>query len=421
MSKMVRLSDVADLTVGFVGTMAEHYVDNGVPFLRSLNVKPFSIVSDDLKYISKEFSESIAKSILHEGDIIIVRTGIPGTCVVVPAEYDGCNCSDVVIVHPNREMVDENYLAAYINIWGQRQVQNNKVGAIQKHFNISAATEMLVYLPSIEVQKKYAKIILALNKKINNNLLLCTELESMAKTIYDYWFLQFDFPDENGNPYRQSGGKMVWNEELKREIPEGWETISLQNNYFVDRGVSYTSEDIASSDGIPMLNLACVDINRKYRDGQLKYTKGNVPSDKKLHGGEMLIACTDLTRNRNIIGCPILVPADGLEYTYSMDLARVKSSNKNLLDMYLYQTLRTEFYHDYIKMWASGTNVLHLNLKGLDWYSVVLPPLEMQEIYSKIVMTVHEKYSKALAENRQLVSLRDFLLPMLMNGQARVV
>lgn len=421
MSKMVRLSDVANLTVGFVGTMAEHYVDNGVPFLRSLNVKPFSIVSDDLKYISKEFSESIAKSILHEGDIIIVRTGIPGTCAVVPAEYDGCNCSDVVIVHPNREVVDENYLAAYINIWGQRQVQNNKVGAIQKHFNISAATEMLVYLPSIEVQKKYAKIILALNKKINNNLLLCTELESMAKTIYDYWFLQFDFPDENGNPYRQSGGKMVWNEELKREIPEGWETISLQNNYFVDRGVSYTSEDIASSDGIPMLNLACVDINRKYRDGQLKYTKGNVPSDKKLHGGEMLIACTDLTRNRNIIGCPILVPADGLEYTYSMDLARVKSSNKNLLDMYLYQTLRTEFYHDYIKMWASGTNVLHLNLKGLDWYSVVLPPLEMQEIYSKIVMTVHEKYSKALAENRQLVSLRDFLLPMLMNGQARVV
>lgn len=94
MSKFVKLSSIAELTVGFVGTMAKHYEDEGIPFLRSLNIKPFKIISDDMKYVSAEFSNSLSKSILHKGDVVIVRTGIPGTCCVVPAEYDGCNCSD---------------------------------------------------------------------------------------------------------------------------------------------------------------------------------------------------------------------------------------------------------------------------------------------------------------------------------------
>ena len=139
MSKFVKLSSIAELTVGFVGTMAKHYEDEGIPFLRSLNIKPFKIISDDMKYVSAEFSNSLSKSILHKGDVVIVRTGIPGTCCVVPAEYDGCNCSDVVIVHPNTELVNPHYLAAYINFWGQRQIQNNKVGAYSAPPSLTAA------------------------------------------------------------------------------------------------------------------------------------------------------------------------------------------------------------------------------------------------------------------------------------------
>ena len=227
MSKFVKLSSIAELTVGFVGTMAKHYEDEGIPFLRSLNIKPFKIISDDMKYVSAEFSNSLSKSILHKGDVVIVRTGIPGTCCVVPAEYDGCNCSDVVIVHPNTELVNPHYLAAYINFWGQRQIQNNKVGAIQQHFNVHSAEEMLIFLPDITEQEKIAKTIVALNGKIENNFSVCVELEAMAKTLYDYWFTQFDFPNAVGKPYRSSGGEMEWNEQLKREIPKGWDIGNL--------------------------------------------------------------------------------------------------------------------------------------------------------------------------------------------------
>ena len=168
-SRRVRLADIAELTVGFVGNMAKQYMNEGVKFFRSLNIKPFRIVEDDLKYVSKEFSESLRKSILHGNDLIIVRTGIPGTCCVVPKDYEGCNCADVVLVRPNLELVNPHYLAAYINVWGKKQVENNKVGAIQKHFNVKSAEEMLIDLPDLESQNKVAKILCDLNDKIIKN------------------------------------------------------------------------------------------------------------------------------------------------------------------------------------------------------------------------------------------------------------
>ncbi|MCR5540105.1 MAG: restriction endonuclease subunit S [Ruminococcus sp.] len=165
----MKLSEVAELTVGFVGTMAEHYTDSGVPFLRSLNVKPYYIDDTDIKYISSDFCSKISKSILHTDDIIIVRTGVPGTCCVVPENYNGCNCSDVVIVRPNKEKVEPHFLAAYINIWGQKQIHNNRVGAVQKHFNVHSAEELLISLPDIYTQRKIADLIKYINGLIQNN------------------------------------------------------------------------------------------------------------------------------------------------------------------------------------------------------------------------------------------------------------
>jgi len=256
MSKWIKLKSLADLTVGFVGTMAKHYENEGVPFLRSLNIKPFKIVDDDMKYISQEFCDKLSKSALREGDVVIVRTGIPGTCCVIPTEYNGCNCSDVVIVHPNTELVNAHYLAAFINIWGQRQIHNNKVGAIQQHFNVRSAEEMLIYLPDKAKQEKIADLVVAVNKKIENNNIVCFELETMAKTLYDYWFVQFDFPDENGRPYRTSGGAMEWNDQLKREIPKGWGVKSIIDEFDVCCGYPFdTTKFTEDEDGIPIIRI----------------------------------------------------------------------------------------------------------------------------------------------------------------------
>lgn len=227
MLKKVKLGDVCDLSIGFVGTVTTQYEEGGIPFLRTLNVKPYRIVDNDLKRITTEFHESQKKSQLREGDIAMVHTGVPGMCCVIPKEYDNSNCIDMIVIKPYKDKINSYYLAAYMNRIGYKHIEKQQVGCIQKHFNLKDAFELEIYLPDIQVQNKIGEFVKKLNGKIELNNKINTELESMAKTIYDYWFLQFEFPNEEGKPYKSSGGKMVWNEELKREIPEGWEVTTI--------------------------------------------------------------------------------------------------------------------------------------------------------------------------------------------------
>ena len=131
---------------------------------------------------------------------------------------------------------------------------------------------------------------------------------------------------------------------------------------------------------------------------------------------DMLIACTDLTRQADIIGSPVLVMNDK-KYTFSMDLAKLNICDENIYKLYLYMTLRTDFYHQYIKGFATGTTVLHLNTIEIEWYKILIPPIDLQENFSQIIKNIYLQTCKNIYENQTLATLRDWLLPMLMNGQ----
>ena len=388
MSKWLKLKSIAELTVGFVGTMAKHYENDGIPFLRSLNIKPFKIVNDDMKFISQEFCEKISKSILHEGDVVIVRTGLPGTCCVVPAEYDGCNCSDVVIVHPNTELVNAHYLTAFINIWGQRQIHNNKVGAIQQHFNVRSAEEMLIYLPEKEEQEKIASVVVAINDKIENNNNIRSELETMAKNLYDYWFVQFDFPDENGKPYRTSGGEMVWNEQLKRKIPKGWKVTNIGNLTTVVTGKE--DANFSSPNGkykfftCSQEALLC---DTPAFSGQAVLIAGNGDFNVKHYSGEFN------AYQRTYV----LIPENQVYY------GAMYISAKNQIQAF--------------KNGSNGSIVKFITKGDVENIPFILP--NDDSIFHQINKLI-EKIELCERENEELTKLRDWLLPMLMNGQARV-
>lgn len=413
MSKWVKLKSIADLTVGFVGTMAKHYEDNGIPFLRSLNIKPFKIVNDDMKYISQEFCEKISKSILREGDVVIVRTGLPGTCCVVPAEYDGCNCSDVVIVHPNTELVNAHYLAAFINIWGQRQIHNNKVGAIQQHFNVRSAEEMLIYLPEKEEQEKIAGVVIAINEKIESNNTICSELEAMAKTIYDYWFVQFNFPDKNGKPYRTSGGEMVWNEQLKREIPKGWEATRLGNICDFRNGINY-DKDVEGDQEYRIINVrnissASLLLNESELD---KINLPSVQADKYLLSSDDIVIARSGTPGATRLLWKINEP------TIFCGFIICSTPHEALHKIYLTYCLKRLEGTSATKTGGSILqNVSQDTLKNL---FVLIPDREVLRQFNAVISLILEKFHSNIDENNELTKLRDWLLPMLMNGQARV-
>ena len=350
-----------------------------------------------------------------------------GECSIIGRQ--GAYCGNVryfkgkafMTEHAIVAVVNENHNNGYVsNLLSMMNLAQYQGQSAQPGLSVSTLSKITIKLPDLATQEQCFNVLNLIDQKIQINNQINQELEAMAKTLYDYWFVQFDFPDQNGKPYKSSGGKMVYNPELKREIPEGWGVEKLKDKLSVSRGRSYKTENIKDNIGTPMINLASIDINRNYKSTGLKYFDGDYLKEKIVRGGDLLIACTDLTRNADIVGSPIIVPFDEQNYVFSMDLAKIDSKVDYINKYYLYSTLRTEHYHNYIKNWASGTNVLHLNIDGINWYSISIPPVELQEEYSKIILNFSKKTNKNIQENQELTELRDWLLPMLMNGQVKV-
>lgn len=307
----------------------------------------------------------------------------------------------------------DNRFIYYCLKYNLKSIINQSNGTTFFSINKNSIENILLIVP--KNTKNVSELLSVLDNKIEINNRINAELEAMAKTLYDYWFVQFDFPNADGKPYKSSGGIMVYNEMLKREIPEGWEVKPLKGNVKFERGISYTSKEIENNDGIPMINLASISIDRKYRS-KLKFYSGN-SINKKVSYGDMLIACTDLTRNAHIIGSPIIVPKEYEEYTFSMDLTKMEITTDRLKQNYLYMSLITDYYHNFIKWYASGTNVLHLDLKGIEYYPMLFPNIDIQKKFAYKIKIIEEKKAIIINENHQLASLRNWLLPMLMNGQ----
>jgi type I restriction enzyme S subunit len=160
--------DLCDpVTVGIVVTPAKYYVSEGIPCFRSFNIKPNRLATHDLVFISPEANELHIKSKIKTGDVLIVRTGYPGTACVVPPEYDGANCIDLLIARPKVDAVDSGFLAGYLNSpEGKSQVAQQQGGLAQQHYNVGALRRLLVPLPRTEEQHEIAARLSLLEQRL---------------------------------------------------------------------------------------------------------------------------------------------------------------------------------------------------------------------------------------------------------------
>ena len=283
----------------------------------------------------------------------------------------------------------------------------------------------IINFPCLDLNNKteIGKLLSSLDDKIALNNRINAKLEQMAKRLYDYWFVQFDFPNADGKPYKSTGGKMVWNEELKREIPEGWEVKKLGDLFTTNRGVSYSTKTITGDIGIPMINLASFSPDGSYKIDGIKTYTGEYTEEKVLKPFDLVMCNTQQTAidfSKDIIGKALLVPDifEG-DITSSHHVNTLKVHNEKL-KFYLYRLFNTDYFHAYISHFASGTNIMGLDFAGVENYSAVIPSEEILSKFADFTLDIEKKKSEIIRENKKLISLRDRLLPLLMNGQVIV-
>ncbi len=257
-----------------------------------------------------------------------------------------------------------------------------------------------ILLPAKSNQDRVASLLCSIDEKIVLNMKVCSQLEAMAKTLYDYWFVQFDFPDKNGRPYRTFGGEMVWNAQLKREIPKGWDVTAIGKiaDNFDSQRVPLSQNQRANIQGtIPYYGATGIMdyINDYIFDGQyvLIAEDGSVMDDS---------------------GHPIVQMI--WDKTWVNNHAHVLQGHDDYSNEILYFILKGI---PVVKI-MTGSIQKKINQNNLNNYIIPSIPQKILCQFHLLVKDVFEKMHQLELENKELTELRDWLLPMLMNGQASV-
>lgn len=276
--------------------------------------------------------------------------------------------------------------------------------------------QILNYLiPDFELstQKNIAKVLSDLDAKIELNNKINTELEAMAKTLYDYWFVQFDFPDANGKPYKTSGGKMVWNEELKREIPEGWEVFKINEIIEVKDGTHDSPKpkdegfSLITSKNLKIEGLDFENANLISEEDYLSINKRS-----KVETGDILFSMI------GNIGTIYKVEEKEINFAIK-NVALYKTSQKEDYKNFIYMFLKSIDMDRYMKNVISGSIQKFIGLSSLRNTPIFINE-ELIKKFNEVTYPIFIKLEKSKLENQKIASLRDWLLPMLMNGQVSV-
>ncbi len=404
MIKVVLSSIIDIISGGTPQTSIEEYWNNGN--IGWLSVTDFNndlrFVYDSEKKITKKGLNESNTKLLEYGDIIISARGTVGALAQIGIPM--CFNQSCFGIRGKKDKVDNDFLFYALRNYVQH-IKKRSQGSVFDTINLKSFDLMEIEIPkTISTQQKIAKVLSDLDAKIEINNRINIELEAMAKTLYDYWFVQFDFPDTNGKPYKSTGGKMVWNAELKREIPEGWKVKTLL--------------DIATF----VNGLAC----QKFRPND------NEESYRVIKIREM---GTGFTENSEFVSINIpekvVIQNGDILFSWSATLdVKIWTGGTGALNQHIFKVTSNDFpksyfyfellnYLQHFKMQAElrKTTMGHITQDHLRQSRITIPTLELIEKLDEILKPILDKKVKLEEENQELASLRDWLLPMLMNGQ----
>lgn len=421
MSNWIKLSETLEKVIDYRGKtpkkLGGNWTNSGYRALSALNVKTKGLVNiDEIKFVNESLYKLWMKEEVLKGDILLTSEAPAGQTLIWESEEKIVLSQRLFALRVNSK--SHNYFIKYFlqSEIGQTEIFRNTSGSTV--FGISAKMFDLINVPNVSKseQVKIGKVLKYLDDKIELNNKINAELEQMAKTLYDYWFVQFDFPNEEGKPYKSSGGKMIYDKVLKREIPEGWghETIGdlgtiiggstpskLIDSYFSTNGIPWiTPKDLSENAGNKFITrgeLDVTDLGRK--DASLKLLPASsVLMSSRAPVGYLAINRIECTTNQGFksIVC---------DRTYSSE--------------YVYYVLYR--YMPVIEANAIGSTFKEISASVLKSIDIIKPYHQIVKNFIKRIKLLFDKQNNLEKQNQELAQLRDWLLPMLMNGQVKVV
>ena len=411
MNKIIKypFSQLYDMASGISSTKEQ--AGHGSPFVSFSTVFNNYFLPDALPDLMDTSIKEQETYSIKEGDILITRTSetideLAMSCVAVKdyprATYSGFTKR----LRPKTAGIAyHKYLAFYLRSQLFRKaVTNNAFMTLRASFNEDIFSFLNLYLPEYKEQVKIGDMLYSMEQKIQLNKRICAELEAMAKTLYNYWFTQFDFPDENGKPYRSSGGEMVWNDQLKRKIPKGWSAGQLSDIANITMGQSPSGDTYNENGSGTIFYQGCTDfgtrfpVPRVYTSAPTRFTKaGDILMSVRAPVGTLNIAMEDCCIGRGLA-------ALNSKFGSQLHLLYTLSGFKQLFDV----------------MDGNGTTFGSITKDTLFEMKVVIPRRDQIKSFEEMVQPIEQKIRVAEQENRELTKLRDWLLPVLMNGQATV-
>lgn len=387
------------------------YSDSGISFIRSQNVLDMDFSTENLAFINDSQAEKLNNVIVEKNDILLNITGDSiARCTVVPEEILPARVNQHVSIIRCKNTEESKYVMYYLQYMKKYLLQISKVGGTRNALTKEAIGKLPIKIS--DDCNKISKILDNIDQKIQINNQINQELEAMAKTLYDYWFVQFDFPDQNGKPYKSSGGKMIYHPELKREIPEGWGVARIEDIAQTGSGGTPKSTNVSyySNGEIPWINSGELEQTVITSTSNFITEEGlNNSSAKLFPSGTILVAMYGATAGK----------VSFLTFEASTNQAICAIILNDIRMRYYLKNVVEDLYQYLVKL-STGSARDNLSQDMIKNIKVVIPSNDILDRYYDFSNNIIKEITKKQQENEQLTQFRDWLLPMLMNGQVQV-
>ncbi|MDW4260713.1 MULTISPECIES: restriction endonuclease subunit S [Staphylococcus] len=359
--------------------------------------------------------------LLKKNDILIARTGNTiGVGTIIKNDINSVFNNGLIRLIIN-EKGNPYYIYYLITSTNFKNFIYSISGGTSTQPNIKIKHLLKYMVPDLPLskQKQFANYLLNIDKKIDLNQHIIANLEELSQTLFKRWFVDFEFPDENGNPYKSSGGEMIDSE--LGNIPRDWEVNELGNYVDIIKGLSYKGAFLDKqherSDSFPLLSISNFNFISGFKSNKTKYYFGDYKERHLVNPGDILIAATDLTQDRKILGAPAIIPNLNKTMIFSLDVFKITETT--IPKYVLYFLLQSAKYREFVEGSATGTTVIRIAKNVILKVPIVIDK-DISLKFDNLIKPYMEKIEHLSQENQKLTQLRDTLLPKLMSGEIEI-